>query len=425
MLLENTFNGQPITDGITAGVEARKQRGLVLAATARIRRANNAWHVPTSTPGKRGYTVRLGEQPSCTCPDHETRGCKCKHIYAVEFVIQREEHPDGSVTVTETLTVQKRKTYPQNWPAYNTAQTTEKAHFRLLLHDLCVGLETPAANTGRPRLPVSDAVFCAVFKVFSTYSSRRFISDLCDAHEKGYISKVPHFNSVLKCLESAWVTPILFNLIDRTAQPLAAVESSFAVDSTGFMVSRFDRWYDQKYGVQREKKSWVKAHICTGVKTNVITAVEIRDQNAADAPLLPALIEKTAERFQLKEVSADKGYLAADNMAAIEKLGATPYIAFKSNSKPDDNGRLWQKMFHFFSFKRDEYLAHYHKRSNVESTVHMVKSKFGDAVRSKTDLAMKNEVLAKIVCHNIACLIQAIHELGIEANFLQPAGIAL
>lgn len=58
--------------------------------------------------------------------------------------------------------------------------------------------------------------------------------------------------------------------------------------------------------------------------------------------------------------------------------------------------------------------------SNVESTVMMVKTKFGDAVRSKTDVAAKNEVLCKILCHNIACLISAIYELGIEPEFAAP-----
>ena len=46
-----------------------------------------------------------------------------------------------------------------------------------------------------------------------------------------------------------------------------------------------------------------------------------------------------------------------------------------------------------------------------------VKRKFGDSVRSKTPVAMKNEVLAKLVCHNICCLIQSQCELGIEPTF--------
>ena len=74
------------------------------------------------------------------------------------------------------------------------------------------------------------------------------------------------------------------------------------------------------------------------------------------------------------------------------------------------------------SFRKALYLKHYHKRSNVETTFHMVKSNFGDSVRSKTDTAMKNEVLCKFVCHNIRCLVHAIYELGIDLDFGGGAG---
>jgi hypothetical protein len=82
-------------------------------------------------------------------------------------------------------------------------------------------------------------------------------------------------------------------------------------------------------------------------------------------------------------------------------------------------------MFLWYCYKREDYLSHYHKRSNVESTMAMIKSKFGDLLRSKTDTAMKNESLCKVICHNICCLIQSIHELGITANFWQKEGKAI
>jgi transposase len=172
----------------------------------------------------------------------------------------------------------------------------------------------------------------------------------------------------------------------------------------------------------------VKVHIMCGVKTNVVTAVEIQDRHTQDSPILPVLAETTAQNFTMREVSADKGYSSIDNHNAIAKLGAAPFIMFKSNSTGTGRGcnrsrehGLWEKMFHFFSFKQDEFLAHYHKLSNVESTFSMIKAKFGDAVRSKTDIAMKNEALCKILCHNICCLISAFYELGIESTFGQVA----
>ena len=67
-------------------------------------------------------------------------------------------------------------------------------------------------------------------------------------------------------------------------------------------------------------------------------------------------------------------------------------------------GGLFQKAFHYFNLHRETFLTHYHKRSNVESAIMSIKTKFGDSVRSKTDRAMRNEVLCKILCHNICCL---------------------
>lgn len=48
----------------------------------------------------------------------------------------------------------------------------------------------------------------------------------------------------------------------------------------------------------------------------------------------------------------------------------------------------------------------------------MVKAKFRDHVRSKTEIAMATEVYCKVLCDNILCLIQSISELGIQPEFL-------
>ena len=43
----------------------------------------------------------------------------------------------------------------------------------------------------------------------------------------------------------------------------------------------------------------------------------------------------------------------------------------------------------------------YHKRSNAETTFHMIKSKFGEKLSSKTHTAQVNEALCKVLYHNI------------------------
>ena len=68
-------------------------------------------------------------------------------------------------------------------------------------------------------------------------------------------------------------------------------------------------------------------------------------------------------------------------------------------------------------------MFHYHKRSNAESTFSMMKGKLGDAVRSKSEVGQINEVLAKVLCHNVCVLIRAARELGIELTPETGSGV--
>jgi hypothetical protein len=177
--------------------DVRRQRGLEIAATARIERKGKAWSVPSQTMNGRYTVIKAGDELRCSCPDYELRGQTCKHGFAVEFVMRRETAPDGTVTETRAA----RVTYSQNWSAYNAAQTCEKDMFCALLKDLVSGVQTPEQKRGRPSLPLSDMLFAAAYKVYSTVSARRFMTDLREAAVKGDIECVPHFNSVLGVLE--------------------------------------------------------------------------------------------------------------------------------------------------------------------------------------------------------------------------------
>lgn len=406
--------------------DPREQRGLIIAATCRLKQKGKAWIVPSQT-GSGTYTVVPDEQqPFCSCPDFETTGKRCKHLHAVEFTIKREQNADGSVTETRTLTLtEKRTTYRQDWPAYNAAQTSEKATFQTLLRDLCSDLADRPKTNGRQWLPIADAIFSAVFKVYCGMSARRFMTDLREAHSKGHIGKLPCYNSVLNVFEAEEIFPILRALVERSATPLKGLESNFACDSSGFSGCRFDKWIDYKYGpaMKKVQRAWVKCHIMCGTKTNCVTAIEIHDHQANDGAQGPALIKSTSQRFTMKEVSGDLAYSTVNNLELIDSLGAAPLIPFKSNATPARGG-LWAKMFHYFQMHREEFLSRYHQRSNVESTFSAVKRKFGDSVSSKTDVAMRNEVLAKFVCQNICCTIQEMHESGIDPTCWAESPVA-
>jgi hypothetical protein len=245
-------------------IDLRQQRGLdlVKGKGKRIRQLDdNTWLVPSATNVSGGYVVDVASG-SCSCPDHEDRGVKCKHLWAVAYFRHEVTLPDGTTIVTE-----QRITYSQDWSAYNRAQCEEKERVQVLLRGLCDGIVQPrqaeGKRHGRRRLPLAD-------------------------------------------------------------------------------VTRYRR--------------------------------------------------------------------------------AVPYVPFKSNSQPDGS-EAWRRLWHLYSFKHDEFLAHYHKRSNVESTFSMIKRKFGTGVRAKLLPAQLNEVLLKCLCHNLSVLVHSIHELGIEPKFWLPAAV--
>jgi hypothetical protein len=62
-------------------------------------------------------------------------------------------------------------------------------------------------------------------------------------------------------------------------------------------------------------------------------------------------------------------------------------------------------------------MRRYHRGSNVETTFSLLKAKFCERLRSKSVTGQVNEVLCKILCHNVCCLIQSIYELGVEPTF--------
>ena len=100
----------------------REQRGALIAQKYHIRRTDKGYEVPSQfNKGKYLVKVRY-DKKECNCPDYETRHCKCKHIFAVEYTLNQEIDQEGNTIITQTV----KKTYPQNWKAYNISQQTEK-----------------------------------------------------------------------------------------------------------------------------------------------------------------------------------------------------------------------------------------------------------------------------------------------------------
>lgn len=369
--------------------------------------------------------------PSCGSPNSRTHGyMRAKH-WDSRIYQCLDCNKFYTIRLEERVPKKQEPSYfepainPQNpisWPDYNRAQINEKLLFLDILEELCDKLPEEPIGIGRPRAKNSEMVFSMVTKLYEGLSSRRVSSDLQIAMQRGHIEKVPAFTTILKYFNDPSLTPLLTRLIEVSALPLKDIETTFAVDASGLSSAFYSRWFDYRWGHLdgREGKAhnWLKIHVICGVKSNIVTSIIVTDGKSSDCPRFPALVKKTAENFRVKEVCADKGYHSRDNIDAAFEVGAVPYIPFKVGSTGKARGsKAWRKMFLYFQLHREEFMARYHQRSNVESTFSSLKRKFSGKLMFKNEVAQVNEALAKLLCHNICVLVREAYENGISTEF--------
>ncbi len=315
---------------------------------------------------------------------------------------------------------------PFDWKAYNNSQAREKSLFLYLLSDLCKVLEDGTSYCGKGRKPMPSAhmIFCMGVKIYSGVGARRIDFDLKTSRDKGYINSVPACSSVWNYFNSRTITHKLKYLVKLSALPLSQLEEkgSFSIDSSGIAENKYlPRWSHvrQEY---KKHRAYKKIHCIVGNKSNVVASVIVTDGNKADSPHFKQLLKDAIENFDIKDICADMGYLARENLDYADDLGITPYIPFKKNSKSHSHGaRMWNKMYRYFKDNPEEYAKHYHKRSNVESTFFMIEQRFGKFVYSKNETAQMNEILVKILAHNLTTLIQELFLSNIEIDFFSCA----
>ena len=383
------------------GDAGRRQRGLAIAALSKIEEVSKGYRVPSQSSRRGVYYVDKNlDAPSCDCPDFELRRQPCKHFYAALVTVQREQGEDAVVVQApdeDTVEVKElevsnkpldsRRKKKRNHKAEEKAQVFENEYFDILLWELCRTLEQPHYRYGRPQLPISDMVFCIVTKAQQKLSRRRVMTDVRRSHSEKFLDVTPHNSTITRYLTKVDLTPVLKYLVALSAKPLAAMETQFAIDSTGFSSTTYARWFDQKWGKEVRKAQWVKAHIFCGVKTHIITAIDMSGGHDHDTNFLPGLLKQTAETFKVETLSADKAYLFSDHFEDVEDLGGQLFVPAKVDTvlpKFDDpTDTAWTRALHYFRYRQSEWLDYYHTRSQSETVMDMLKERYGEKIVSK------------------------------------------
>ena len=331
----------------------------------------------------------------------------------------------------------KRRTYGQDWPNYALAQEYEKEFFLFLLSELMDLVREPDYSFGRPRHRLCDVLKAMAIKVWVGKSTKRGKGDIRDAYRLGYMKKIPSSSTIKNYFGLPELTPILHECIEFTASVLRPYESDFAIDSSGFRTSNYMRWIEEKWGsrsgaedgeaedtedselVERKSREWLKAHIVVGANTHVVTGVRVDGWRSDDFGQFIPLFQRVTRLFNVKRMTGDAAYAGHDNFNAADSWGATLYTPFHyRHIRPADSDHsAWAKAYRMYYDCFDQWFPIYHRRSLSETAFSTIKRLLGETIRSEKPVAQVNELLLKVLSHNIIVLIHAMFEMDLHPFF--------
>lgn len=317
----------------------------------------------------------------------------------------------------------KKKRYKRDEALYNIIQENEWFFFFETLPELIhavVGNSDLWLNRGRPTKRLSDILTClAIWQRFpnlSVRSAKGFLEFL--KHHNVIDVKIPCFKTLCNYQANERVRYYLNRLIEVSSKPLNIIETCFATDMNGVRTNNFTSWFSIRTGKTIEKRDHIATHITTGIKSNIVTAVDVCVKSGNDNKIFRKHVGRTAANFKIKEHSGDGKYLCRENCTAVTQVGGKPYFRIRKDVTKKPKGHpAWKYMIGEAKKNEEEYNKHYHKRSNVESTNHSKKARLGSCVKSKLDTAREQEEHMKWVNYNVLVLNRALFEWDIEPNF--------
>jgi hypothetical protein len=309
--------------------------------------------------------------------------------------------------------MKKRKRWPRDEALYNKIQESEFLNFfdyvRYLTNYVCKGK--------RMKKMIQCLLIIHKFPDFSLRRARGFLLLL---KKFGIIFvDIPCFKTLCNYRENNSLQIILDKLIEESSKPLSAIEHDFATDATGIRTKLFSTWYSIRCQKEIKRRDHLTIHITTGVKSNIVTALNVEIKSGKDNKIFREHVDKTSENFKVNEWSGDGRYWSKENCMKINEIRAKPYFLVWKNWSGRSRGCMPWKLMNLESKNNpEEYGEYYHKRSNVESTNHSKKSLFGEKVYSRLPSARINEEFLRWINYNIYVLNRAKYEWHIIPKFM-------
>jgi len=309
--------------------------------------------------------------------------------------------------------VVKKKRYLRDESLYNKIQETEFLNYfefvRYLTNYVCKGKK------------MKRIIQCLlIWRKFPNLSVRRARGFLLLLRKFRIISAdIPCFKTLSNYNEDNSLGIILDGLVEESSKPLSIIEHDFATDATGIRTKLFSSWYSIRCKKEIKKRDHLTIHITTGVKSTIVTAINVEIKSGNDNKIFREHVDKTAKIFKVNEFSGDGRYWCKANCNKVVEVRAKPYFKVWKNWSGKSRGCMpWKLMNLEFKNNPEEYGKHYHKRSNVESANMSKKMLHGNSVYSRLPSARINEETLRWINHNINILNRAKHQWKITPKFM-------
>lgn len=319
--------------------------------------------------------------------------------------------------------MKKKKRYPRDESLYNIIQENEWFFFFQMLPELVysvLGNVDFWLHVGRPPVKAYDILICLlIWRRFPNLSARSAKGFLQFLKHFGVIDvEIPCFKTLCNYQANPRIKYYLDRLIEVSSKPLKVIETCFATDMTGIRTNNFSSWFSIRTGKTIERRDHLAAHITTGVKSNIVTAVDSCVKKGRDNEIMREHVDKTAKTFKIEEWSGDSMYWCRANCDKVVGVGGKPYFKPKKHFSRKARGSMTFKLMSIeFEEQLERTLESYHKRSNAESTNASKKKRIGSCVKSKLDTAREQEEHMKWIDYNLLVLNRAMFEWDIEPNF--------
>lgn len=359
-----------------------------------------------------------------------------------------EYPPINYEKIPPRATFETFKEYKEDMHAYNFAHANEAKLFRIYVIDFIekrvrklfpdLRLENPypryeekqKLKQGRgDYLNLRDGLFMLIDKCsFGKMSFAKYADTIMPTLEKdGFIKNAISPDAFSKFIRDSNILELLEKMSYESAIEMREFERVFAMDGTGFNSQKKGDYYANKHHKSKETE-WYNLEALTGVRSGMIvcSSIYFKYTSSERESSIPVIKGAQDLGYKVEELLGDKLYAVKEYRKIIHDMGVERYYCeFPKNYNPptDNDHSVWAKQYREWQDNSEEFYAHYHKRSKVESVFGAIKKRCSENLSSLSYDACVKELYGKIIYYNLCCMIKQAFVNGIIPDYVKKEEI--